>query len=95
VRANAEPAFGYITLAWDPVPPDVENVRVYYGHSSRDYEGYFTVPAAQTSFQILDAQRGEQYFFAATSVTSEGIESVFSEEVSWPLPKEKRLVTEQ
>ena len=71
-----------VTLAWDPSPdPSVMRYRVYYGLNSRAY-GYVTNASLVVTQTVVLPQSG-RWFFAATACNSNGLESVFSNEVEW------------
>lgn len=80
-----------VILEWDANPPDeaVVGYRVYVGTSERAYVNFF--PAAGTALYIDNAALsfGTNYF-AVTALNADGLESPYSEEVSWvrvrPLP---------
>jgi hypothetical protein len=77
-----------VTLAWTPdVDPNVSGYRIYYGVASHNYTT--VVNAGNTSTAIIpNLTPGVTYYFAATSYTVAGLESVLSTEISYtpPLP---------
>lgn len=77
VPSNPPPV---IQLVWSAVP-GVTNYQVYYGVGSRQYTNKISTAGATNPIVTLPA-RGTSYFFAATSQAS-GLESAFSNEVSF------------
>ncbi len=75
-----------VTLAWNPSPdPNVVGYRLYYGSSSQKYTSVVSVgPSARTS--IPDLAEGVTYYFAVTAVNNFGMESSYSNELSYSLP---------
>ena len=84
VAAGAE----RLTLAWDPSPSEgVSGYRIYYGTDTRSYQ--FVTNAGLALTQSVVLPWGGRWFFAATAYDTNGLESDFSNEVSWqskPLP---------
>jgi hypothetical protein len=75
-----------VTLAWDPnSEPDVAGYKLYYGKASGTYESVVDV-GNQTTYTILGSLDRETYYFAVTAYNVYGLESVFSDEVSYPGP---------
>ncbi len=73
---------GNITLAWDASPdPGIAGYNIYYGPASRAYTNTVSAGAALTC-TVSNLVNGASYFFAATSVSTNGLESDFSAEVS-------------
>lgn len=76
-----------VTLAWDPVTnPSTAIVRIYYGAQSGKYTGFFSVPATQSEFTVTGLGLNSDWFFAATAVDSQGLESGYSDEVEYKTP---------
>jgi hypothetical protein len=75
-----------ITLAWDPnSEPDLAGYKLYYGTAKGAYE--FAIDAGnQTTYTIPGFQEREDYYFAVTAYNVYGLESAFSDEVSYPGP---------
>jgi hypothetical protein len=70
-----------IRLTWTAPPdPRVAGYNVYYGVASRAYTNKVLV--ARTNAAVVQLASGVKYYFAATAVTTNGIESDFSNEVS-------------
>jgi hypothetical protein len=73
---------GEVTLAWDPNrESDIAGYRIHYGLRSRTYDQVMDV-GNYTSCAVSGLQDGQTYYFAATAVNTENMESVFSNEVS-------------
>lgn len=72
-----------VTLAWDPSPdPDVTGYAIYYGTNSGNYTTRVDV-GCQTNATVEIPANGATYYFAATAYTSDGVESLPSNEVSF------------
>ena len=71
-----------LTLAWDPSPSGgVSGYRIYYGTDTRSYQFVTNAGLVLTQSVVLP-WRG-RWFFAATAYDTNGLESDFSNEVSW------------
>lgn len=71
-----------ITLAWDAnTDPDVAGYKVYYGTSSKSYEGSVDVGNV-TACTIAGLKGGQTYYFAVTDYNKSNSESGYSNEVS-------------
>ena len=77
-----------VTLAWDPSPSgDVAGYRLYWGTNTGAYE--FVTNGGLVLTQSVVLPHGGRWFFAATAIGTNGLESDFSSEVSWeskPVP---------
>ena len=77
-----------LTLAWDASPCGCgTGYRLYYGTNTRSYQFVTNTGLALTQSLVLP--HGGRWFFAATVVSTNGLESDFSNEVSWeskPMP---------
>jgi Fibronectin type III domain/Viral BACON domain len=72
-----------VTLAWDPsTDPHVTGFRLYYGTSSRSYQ-FKDDAGKNTTFTISNLQDGTTYYFAVTARDAAGIESEYSNEISY------------
>jgi hypothetical protein len=72
-----------VTLAWDPsTDPNVTGFRVYYGTSSHSYQ-YNNDVGENTTFTVSNLQDGTPYYFAVTAHDAAGIESGYSNEISY------------
>jgi len=72
-----------VTLVWDPSPSaNVVNYRVYWGTSSRKYISYFEIDN-DLIITIEGLASLVTYYFSVTSVSLIGLESRFSNEVSF------------
>lgn len=83
--ANLALAAG-VSLSWDPSPdPAVVGYNLYFGPGSRTYTNF--VPAGNvTSIAITNLADDGIYYFAATAYDTKGLESDFSNEVSYNVP---------
>jgi len=71
-----------VTLAWDPSPSaDVAGYRLYWGTNSGAYG--FVTNAGLVLTQSVALPHGGRWWFAATAMGTNGLESDFSSEVSW------------
>lgn len=71
-----------LTLAWDASPCDcAASYRLYYGTNTRSYQ--FVTNTGLSLTQSVTLPHGGRWFFAATTVSTNGLESDFSNEVSW------------
>jgi hypothetical protein len=82
-------AFG-ATLEWDPnTEPYCIGYRAYVGTSSQSYDRVIDV-GTNTFWPIEGVAPGTNYFMAVTAYNPDGLESDFSEEVTyqpgWPRP---------
>jgi len=77
-----------VTLAWDAsASTNVAGYRLYYGTNTRSYQFVTNTGLALT--QSVALPRRGRWFFAATAYDTNGLESDFSNEVSWeskPVP---------
>jgi hypothetical protein len=72
-----------VTLAWDPNPEtDIGGYIVYYGSASRNYTNAINVGNVTTN-TVRGLVDGATYFFAVTAYNTNGLESDFSDEVSY------------
>ena len=81
-----------VTLAWDPVTlTNVAGYKLFWGTASRSY-AQSNVTAATTS-TVTNLAPGQRYYFAATVFLDSGLESDYSDEVSYvvPVPPPKNL----
>lgn len=75
-----------MTLAWDPsTDPTVVGYRIYYGVGSRDYSSYTDVGNVTTA-TVTGLSVDVTYYFAATAFNPDGLESDFSNEVTYRVP---------
>ena len=71
-----------LTLAWDAsAPTNVVGYRLYYGANTRSYQ-FVTNTGLMLTQAVALPHRG-RWFFAATAFDTNGLESDFSNEVSW------------
>ena len=75
-----------LTLAWDPsIGTDVTGYRLHYGTTNGVYSTKVEAGSA-TSCKVSGLTAGLTYYFAATAINSSGIESAYSNQVSWAAP---------
>ena len=83
VISNAPPT---ATLTWTATTdPTVQGYNLYYGGASQTYTNMTGVGNVLTA-KVTGLVPGATYYFAATTVDASGLESVFSNEVSWTAP---------
>ena len=79
-------AVGNITLAWDASSdPSVVAYRVHYGAATGVYTNSVSAGGA-TTVTVSNLLEGVRFYFAATAVDTNGLESDFSNEVSGSVP---------
>ena len=76
-------ATGIVTLAWDPSPGTdvITNYNLYYGVASGTYTNV-AAAGTNTTVTISNLVDGATYYFAATAVDTNSLESAYSTEVS-------------
>ena len=75
-----------VTLAWNPVTnANVAGYKVYYGSASGNYTNISSVGNV-TNATIPGLTDGATYYFAATSLSTSGLESGYSSEISYTIP---------
>jgi hypothetical protein len=75
-----------VTLAWNAsTDPIVAGYNVYYGGARGTYTNKVNVGAA-TSVTISNLTPAVTYYFAATTYSSAGVESVMSAELAYQMP---------
>ncbi len=75
-----------VTLAWNPsTDSTVAGYKIYYGSASGNYTNVVDVGNV-TNATISGLVEGVTYYFAATCYNSSGIQSPFSNEVSYTVP---------
>lgn len=76
-----------VTLAWNPSPDQtVTGYRLYYGVEPEQYTNSIVVVGNNTSCTVTGLVFGVTYYFATTAYDSNGMESEFSNEVSYTVP---------
>lgn len=79
----AEPNIGArVTLGWDANAEEVAGYKLHYGFASGDY-GESVDAGQSTTYTLNNLTPGVTYFFALTAYNSDGIESDFSNEVTF------------
>ena len=79
-----------VTIRWIPsTDQDVVAYNVYQGTASGCYVNVTTYqgPVGLTNAVVTGLTRGATYYFAVTAIDMLGLESVFSNEVSYKVPK--------
>jgi hypothetical protein len=72
----------HVTLAWDASPsPDVIGYRIYFGTNAGNYT--FVTNAGLVLTQRIALPHTGRWFFAATAVDANGLESPFSNQAQW------------
>lgn len=102
----ALPAFGRpstnqtVTLAWDPNPEvDIAGYRLYHGTETRfgNTNEVYLEPVIEitnaTQCVVTNLEYGFTYFFAVTAFNTSGLESDFSNEVSYTTPNKPSTTT--
>jgi hypothetical protein len=84
-RKTSVPSVG---LAWDSsTDPTVGSYNLYQGSASGSYTNVVSTGLSPTpTVSLTNLVRGVTYFFAATCVATNGLESVYSTEVSYTVP---------
>jgi fibronectin type 3 domain-containing protein len=81
------------TVSWNAnAESDVVGYKVYYGNASRSY-GPGVDAGGGTSLKITNLVEGQLYYFAVTAYTAAGLESDFSNEVSYWVPATNQAPT--
>lgn len=76
-----------VTLAWNPnTETNLAGYRLYYGLASRSYSSIVPVIVPSTQATVANVQPGQTYYFAVTAYTTDGLESDYSDEVSYTVP---------
>lgn len=75
-----------VSLAWDAnAETNIVGYRLYYGTTSQNLTN--TVDAGpQLTATVTGLREGLTYYFAVTARNSDGLESNFSDQVSYPVP---------
>ena len=82
-----------VTLAWNPSPDlSVVGYRMHSGVTSGNYSNSVVVGNVTTN-TVPGLTSGVTYFFAITAYDASGLESVFSNEVSYTVPLSNNLST--
>ena len=76
-----------VALAWKPSSESgIVNFTIYYGVACRDYTTSVSVGTA-TNATIAGLYEGTSYYFAVTASNNLGLESDFSNEISYTVPE--------
>ena len=77
-----------VTLAWNAnTETNLAGYRLYHGTATRSYSTNVAVAHPATTVTVTNLQAGTTYFFAVTAYTTEGLESDYSDEVSYLVPR--------
>jgi hypothetical protein len=83
---NPVQAVRSVTFAWDrSAETNIADYRIYYGGESRTYTNMVST-GNTTSVTIGNLAEGMTYYFAATAYSILGLESDFSDEISYLVP---------
>jgi len=75
-----------VTLAWDPSGASgIAGYRLHYGSSSHNYSQTRDLGSATTT-TVSNLLPGQTYYFAVTDYNTAGVESIYSNEVSFTAP---------
>ncbi len=81
-----------VTLAWDPSPDaGLAGYRVHYGTASGNYTSVTNAGSA-TNVTVTGLVEGTTYYFGATAVGTNQLESEFSNEISYTVPLPQNTV---
>jgi hypothetical protein len=81
-----------VTLAWNPnVEAGLTGYNVYYGTVSRAFSGRMLVGRNWTNATVTNLVAGQTYYFALTAINIAGLESGYSAEVVYTIPKPAAL----
>jgi len=81
-----------VTLAWNPVnSPNVAGYNLYYGPASGNYTNITSVGNV-TNVTISGLTEGATYYFATTTLSTSGLESTYSSEISYTVPSAVPLI---
>jgi hypothetical protein len=73
-----------VTLQWDPSPDaGIAKYVLHRGTASRVYDWITSVPISSTSVIVTNLVAGQIYYFSATAFDTNGVESDFSNEISY------------
>lgn len=83
-----------VTLAWNPnSETNLAGYRLYWGTGSRGYQAYGTIPTGTETYTVTNINAGTKYYFAVTAFTDDGLESDYSDEVSYLVPEPPKTKT--
>ena len=83
-----------VTLAWNPSSdPTVVGYNIYYGGASGNYTNTLSAGNA-TNITVSGLVQGDTYYFAATTYNSSGVQSPFSNEVSYSVPTNSTAINQ-
>jgi len=83
-----------VTLSWDKnTEKDIAGYKVFSGTSSSNYNGTTYDAGNFTSITASGLQAGTTYYFAAKAYNTSGLESGFSNQVSYAVPSNTTTTT--
>jgi fibronectin type 3 domain-containing protein len=87
VAAIAQSSPPQVTVGWSPEPAtnNVASYKVYWGVATRTYTNSLSA-GTNTTFTVSNLAYSTTYFFAATAIGTNGLESVYSNEASTNTP---------
>jgi len=84
--------YGTVSLAWNPSPDStVTGYRIYFGPSSGVYTNSIAFGRV-TNETVRNLTIGSTYYFAAVAFNGVGLESPFSNEVSYKVSSSKKQI---
>lgn len=87
-------SFRSVQLAWDASPSaGITNYRVYYGVASRTYTNHVNA-GTNLTVGVSNLQAGVTFWFSATAL-AHGMESDYSEELSYTVPDGRPTVPQK
>lgn len=85
--AAPAPAAQSVTLSWNAnSETNLAGYRMYWGTATRSYQAPMSVLHPTTSATVTNLQAGLTYYFAVSAYTTDGLESDYSDEVSYSVP---------
>jgi hypothetical protein len=83
---------GQVRIAWDTVRhPHLAGYRLYYGLSSQTYA--FTIDVGnEVTYVLTGLDQGQTYYFAVIAYDTAGDESLFSQELTYQVPRVGQFV---
>ena len=85
-QSSTNKVYAKVGLAWDPSPStNVVGYNIYHGVASRTYTNVINA-ANNLTCTVSNLVRGTTYYFAATAYDNWGLESDYSEELSYTVP---------
>lgn len=87
---------GTVTLGWDASPDtSVTGYKVYQGGLSGVFTNSYSVSGrSTTTYQVSNLKGGITYFFTCSATDGAGLESAYSNEISYQVPQAPIIVTQ-